>query len=94
MDKSFLSVRQLAYKLGYHEESVRRRIRQLRSAGRVRDIGFIPATYQDQDSDENGGGEFEGLTLVWLHPQFFIIKPDFPGELFPGKGKSEESNDN
>lgn len=88
----YLSVRQLAARLGYHEESVRRRIRQLRNVGKVRDKGAIPAIYPTAGEAENGGEEFNGLTLVWLHPQFFIIDPQFSEDLFPGRNEKEQTN--
>ena len=72
---------------GYsHKESLRNRIRQLRSQGKVVDIGNPPPMYSSEN--EAGSGP---LTVFWPNPKTALIRSDAsPDLLNPKRGKRKK----
>jgi hypothetical protein len=70
-----------ARQFGYaHKESLRRRLRQLREQGFVRDIGRPPAAYQKAKPKEAAP-----ITLMWPNPKTALLNRDAPPELLAAK---------
>ena len=66
---------------GYaHKESLRRRLRQLRERGLVRDIGRPPARYATEAQ-----GQDAAITVMWPNPRTALIRSDVPGDILEAK---------
>ena len=70
-----------AEQFGYaHKESLRRRLRQLRERGLVRDFGRPPDPYQNLEK-----GEEVPITIMWPNPKTALLHRDAPSELLAAK---------
>jgi transposase-like protein len=82
--QNWLSLKEAAKRFGYtNPVSFRNRIRQLRSRGKVLDLGQPPTEYKA------GRGHGRGkIVLYWLNPGIALLRGDAPRELFiPRRGK-------
>ncbi len=82
--ENWLSLNEAAKLFGYtNPVSLRNRIRQLRSRGKVLDLGRPPNEYK------LGRGEARGkIILYWLNPKIALLRGDAPRDLFiPRRGK-------
>ena len=72
-----------AEKFGYHPESLRRRLRQLRQLGSVVDLGRPPDSYKVSQRASEGK-----IILQWPNPDTALLRSDAPPELLnPRRGK-------
>ena len=70
-----------AAQFGYaHKESFRRRLRQLRERGLVRDIGRPPASYEAIQPKKDAP-----LNVMWPNPRTALLRSDAPVELLVAK---------
>ena len=70
-----------AESFGYaHKESLRRRLRQLRERGLVRDIGRPPASYATEARNQDAA-----ITVMWPNPKTALIRSDAPRALLEAK---------
>jgi hypothetical protein len=76
-----------AERMGYHPESLRQRVRQLRQQGKVTDIGRPPAEYPVGDDALPGQ-----VVVMWPNPQVALIRSDVPPDLLiPKRGRRAKS---
>jgi hypothetical protein len=72
-----------AEQLGYHPESLRKRLRQLRQRGQVVDLGRPPAGYTVGKTPVEGK-----VVLLWANPKTALIRRNAPSDLLvPKRGK-------
>ena len=73
-----------AEQFGYaHKESLRRRLRQLRERGLVRDFGRPPAAYQKVEQREE-----VPITLMWPNPKTALLHREAPPNCWLQNGAS------
>ena len=80
-DNDWLPLDLAADHFGYaHKESLRRRLRQLRKLGLVRDIGRPPAAYESAEQKE-----VAPIIIMWPNPRTALLHRDAPPELLAAK---------
>ena len=78
-----------AERFGYaHQESLRRRLRQLRERGLVRDIGRPPANYATNEPPQD-----TAITIMWPNPKTALLRSDAPEDLLAAKRGRPRDND-
>ena len=83
MFKEWLSVRNAAQKFGYcNQESLRRRLRQLRKRGFIVDVGEPPSKYVKERNKHTNQSK---IYLYWSSPTTMFIRADAPKHFLNSK---------